>query len=99
MGLSPSEFWSLTWYEWGLYVLRLHKDRQREMADRELSIEQTRQFMALHYNLNRGQNPALDPQDFWRLSYDKDLVEERPMTFKEAKALLGSKIRKADGSK
>ena len=99
LGLTPKYFWSLTWFDWGLYVLKLHKDRKREIAARELSIEQTRQFMALHYNLNRGNNPAKDPQDFWRLSYDKEVVEERPLTFKEAKALLGSKIKKADGSK
>jgi hypothetical protein len=97
MGLSPDKFWGLTWYEWGLYVLKLHKDRQKELSDRELSIEQHRQAMALHYNIHRGNNPAKIPQDFWRLSYDKDVVEERPMTFKEAKALMGSKIKRANG--
>lgn len=55
--------------------------------------------MALFANANRGKNgPTFTPQDFlWRLSYDMDIVDERPLSFKEAKALLGSKIRKADG--
>lgn len=57
--------------------------------------------MALFANANREKNQQpYTPQDFWRLSYDKNTVEEKPMTFKEVKALLGSKIRKAgDGDK
>jgi hypothetical protein len=97
MGLSPKEFWSLTWYEWGLYVLKLHKERQKELANRELSIERTRQMMALIYNINRGKGPELYPKDFWKLSYDETVTEERPMTLKEVKELLGSTIKKADG--
>lgn len=98
MGLSSRDFWRLTWWEWGLKVLKLHKDRMKELAERELGIEQTRTLMALLYNLNRGQNPIKLPQDFWPLSYDKKIVEERPMSFTEAKALLGSKIRKGNVS-
>ena len=65
------------------------------MADREFSIELTRQFMTLFANANRSKNQtAYTPQDFWKLSYDKNTVEERPMTLKEAKAMLGSRIRK-----
>lgn len=100
LGLSPQEFWRLTWHEWGLYCLKLYKDSKRMLSQRELSIDLTRHFMALFANANRGKGTALyQPTDFlWRLSYDKQpVVEERPLTFKEAKALLGSKIRKADG--
>lgn len=99
LGLSPDEFWRLTWYEWGLYCLRLYKESKKMLAQRELSIDLTRHFMALFANANRGKNgPTFTPQDFlWRLSYDMDIVDERPLSFKEAKALLGSKIRKADG--
>ena len=81
-----------------MYALKLHKDRERELAARELPMEMTRQFMALFANANRGKHQtAFTPQDFWRLSYDENTVDEKPMTLKEAKALLGSKIRKADG--
>lgn len=67
---------------------------KQQMANRELSIELTRQFMTLFANANRSKNqPAFTPQDFWKLSYDKDEVAEQPMTFKEAKALLGSRIK------
>lgn len=81
-----------------MYVFKLYKKHQTELAERELPIELTRQFMALFANVNRSKNqPPFTPQDFWRLSYDKNTVEERPMSFKEAKALLGSRIKKDDG--
>ena len=82
-----------------MYVLKLYKKNQTELAGRELSIELTRQFMALFANVNRAKHQQpFTPQDFWRLSYDKNTVAERPMTFKEAKELLGSRIKK-DGRK
>lgn len=78
-----------------MYVLKLYKKNQSALADRELSIELTRQFMTLFANANRSKNqPAFTPQDFWKLSYDKNTVEERPLSLKEAKELLGSRIRK-----
>lgn len=56
--------------------------------------------MALFANANRGKNQApYTPQDFWRLSYDNNVVKERKMSLKEAKELLGSRIKKADGTK
>lgn len=33
-------------------------------------------------------------QDFFKLSYDKEIVEERKLSFKEAKALFGSRIKR-----
>lgn len=53
--------------------------------------------MALFANANRGKNQSpYKPQDFWRLSYDKeeDQAEVEPMTLKEIKEQLGTRIRK-----
>jgi hypothetical protein len=83
-----------------MYILKLYKDKKRELAERELSIERTRQFMALFANANRGKTQReFTPQDFWRLSYDQNTIEEKPMTFKEAKAMFGSRIKKDNGGK
>jgi hypothetical protein len=81
-----------------MYSLKIIKDRELEHAEREFQMDLTRRFMALFANANRGKNQApFTPQDFWRLSYDKDaVVEEKALSFKEAKALLGSKIRRAN---
>jgi hypothetical protein len=95
LGLSPEYFWGLTWYDWGLYVLKLHKDNQRRLSERELPIELTRSFMALFANANRKENARVfEPQDFYKLSTDKISVEERPLTFKEAKQMYGSRLKK-----
>lgn len=81
--------------------MRLYKESKKMLAQRELSIDLTRHFMALFANANRANNqPAFQAEDFlWRLSYDKkpQTEEQQPLSFKEAKALLGSKIRKENG--
>ena len=83
-----------------MYSLKVIKDNERELRRQELDIERTRQFMTLFANANKGKHQTpFTPQDFWRLSYDKTVVEEKPMSLKEIKELLGSKIRKADGGK
>lgn len=83
-----------------MYVLRIHRNNKLLIAGRDLNIELTRSFMSLFANANKGSNTtAFKPQDFFKVSYDKVAteVEERPLSWKEAKALLGSKIKKTDG--
>lgn len=83
-----------------MYSLKVIKDNERALREREFALERTRQFMTLFANANRGKGTQpFTPQDFWRLSYDQNTVDEKPMSFKEVKELLGSKIRKADGGK
>lgn len=51
--------------------------------------------MALFANANREKNARVfEPQDFYKLSTDKISVEERPLTFKEAKQMYGSRLKK-----
>lgn len=91
--MSSKEFWELTWYEWGLLALRLIKDNMRRKNDDEFIMELTGRFMALFANANREQGkPPFTREDFFKLSYDKET--ERPLTFKEAKALFGSRIKR-----
>lgn len=81
-----------------MYCLRLVKQFNKERLEQELTIDLTRRFMALFANANRSKTtPVFEPAEMlpYKLSFDKDaIVEERPMTFKEAKALLGSRIKK-----
>lgn len=79
-----------------MYCYRLVKQIKKEEANHELTIDLTRRFMALFANAN-GARPLREPQDMlpYKLSFDKDtIVEERPMSMKEAKELLGSKIKR-----
>jgi hypothetical protein len=86
-----------------MYVWKLLRDNKRKLEEREFSMELTGRFMALVANCHRDEKKKPEPferYDFFQLSYDtgRVIVEERPMTFKEAKALFGSKIRR-DGNK
>jgi hypothetical protein len=97
MGLSPEYFWSLTWYDWGLFILKLHKENQRRKSEREFQTELTRGFMALVANTNRDPKkhpmPFL-PEDFYKLSYDVQTTQEQdPDLFRKLKQKFGSTIK------
>lgn len=50
-------------------------------------------------NANKGKNePMVEPQDLIRLSFDKEKVPEKKLSFKEAKEQFGSRIKR-DGGK
>jgi hypothetical protein len=72
-------------------MLRLVKDQMRRKSEDEFRMELTGRFMALFATANSKKE--WKREDFFHLSYDKP-VEERPLTFKEAKALLGSRIKR-----
>ena len=102
LGLSPEYFWGLTWYEWGLYVLRLIKENKRSLEQREFTMELTGQFMALLANVNRDSKKKPSPfkrEDFFRLSYDTQLTHEAdPELFGRVARRLGSEIKKKKDS-
>ena len=53
----------------------------------------TGDFMAFYHNMN-VKHGNKTREDFYKLSFDKLQVDERPMTFKEVKEMLGSRIKK-----
>jgi hypothetical protein len=98
LGLSPKEFWRLTWYEWGLYMMRLYKLNQERLYDRDFRKDLTGQFMALFANANRSKGQrAFRREDFFKLSYDTQLKSEAdPELFNRVARRLGSVIKKKD---
>lgn len=101
LGLSPTEFWALTWYEWGLCVMRIIKEQRKRQEDRELNIELTRSMMSLLANINRDPKKTpfpYKPEDFFKLSYDTRLNEEiDPDLFGKVARRLGSSIKNKSG--
>lgn len=75
MNMSPSEFWELSWYEWGLYLLRLKSQREREKQEWETNWDRTRVMWATLVNINSGKGKKVKPSDLIKLSYD-DKVKE-----------------------
>lgn len=71
IGISPSEFWSLSWYEYGLYLLRHKKSVEKENDNFENGWAQTRIMWALTFNINRGKSAPVKPEDLIRLRSDK----------------------------
>lgn len=69
MGLSPSEFWELSWYEWGLYMLRLEKKQQKDKLREEMNWDRTRIMWATLINVNA--KTKVKPRDLIELSFDK----------------------------
>jgi len=98
LGISPREFWNLTWYEWGFYALKMHDITKRQDQERQyyedIFLGVTRIMIADFRNAHSSAGNTITPQDVFRLSFEKEAVQERPLTYKEAKALFGSRIRR-----
>jgi hypothetical protein len=98
LGISPREFWNLTWYEWGFYALKMHdltkKHEQERQHYEDIFLGVTRIMIADFRNAHSSTGNITEPKDVFRLSFEKEVVQERPLTFKEAKILFGSRIRR-----
>jgi hypothetical protein len=100
MGLSSENFWRLTWWDWGMEVFKMVRSNQKHLEEREfyLAVERIKiaDFKNAHFRTESGQPLDVKPEDIFQLSYDKIRtdVDERPVTFKEAKALYGSKFKR-----
>jgi hypothetical protein len=94
--MSSEEFYSCTWYDWSLWMYKIHRDRKNRLEDQELLMEMFRSSLTLYYNWNRGENnKQLEPQDFWVLSYDKPKSTDTEPT-EEEKAKLIETIRRLE---
>lgn len=89
-GLSVEQFYDLSFYEWGLEILKLKKRSKAELIDWESNAVLFRELMALIANVNRNPKRRALPyegSDFIRLSFDKPKEEEsRLMTPEEVEA-------------
>ena len=85
LGLSPDEFWELSWYEWGLYILRHNKQTERETFKFETGWDQTRKLWATLININSPKGKGVKESDLIKLSYDKKEVKRKTPEEVEAK--------------
>lgn len=95
LGHDQNRFWEFTWYEWGFEMLKLYEREKRINEDREFYLSVKRIEIADYKNANwKYPGGPLKPTDIFKLSFDKEETKERQLTFKEAKALFGSRMRK-----
>jgi hypothetical protein len=87
LGLTSEVFYSSTWYDWSLWMHKIHHDRKKRNEDHEVIIEMFRTSLSFYYNCNKGsENPEISREDFWRLSYDKPKEEVEVALSEEEKA-------------
>lgn len=92
--MEPEKFWLLEFYEWTLWIGRItHLQRVRQQ-EAELLIELERGSMSLLANIYRGKDsPVFKPTDFYKLSYDKEVVEEKGTTGQELMPVLMERFK------
>jgi len=73
LGLSPDGFWELSWYEWGLYILREKKRGEDATFKFETGWSQTREIWSVIMNVNGNK---VKPHDLIKLSYDDKVQKE-----------------------
>jgi hypothetical protein len=98
-GLNHKEFWDLSWFEWSLYARR-HRIRVQEIkAIDDGHWARFRIQWADFRNANKGKSDTpVEPEDLIKLPFDKEKKEEqKPLSFKQAKAKLGSKFKRDGG--
>lgn len=71
LGMTLDDFYDCTWYDWGLWTERIVELALQRRQDQELLMEMFRTSWTRYFNWNRGDNPAVSPEDFLSLSYDK----------------------------
>lgn len=79
LGLSPEEFRSLSWYDWGLYCLKLHRNRKEYENRIELYKEFVGQMCATVANFAGKSLPKgkqVEPKHFFKFANDDTQAEE-----------------------
>jgi hypothetical protein len=101
LGMGLTDFYNCTWYDWSLWLERIKELRERRLQDHELIQDMFRRSLSIYYNWNKGKsNPPVNPEDFWRLSYDKVTDTQSTMTQEELQSIvrkLESKSRRKRG--
>lgn len=69
--MPSAEFWELSWYDFGLWCLRIKEQYRQRLEDHELQKGIARSLMTMYANahLQKG-HPPVDPTDFYILSTD-----------------------------
>jgi hypothetical protein len=98
LGMTSETFYSSTWYDWSLWMHKIHTDRKKRLEDQELLMEMVRTSLTFYYNCNRGtDNPEMNREDFWHLSYDNKSKEpEKELSEEEKAAKLAEAVKRLE---
>lgn len=97
MDISIERFLDLSWYEWGLEVLKLRARNKRNIDNWESNTFVIRRFMTLFATANTPKDKPLPKDTDWgiKLSFDKEEKEEKQlMTPEEVESKFGKFLKK-----
>jgi hypothetical protein len=92
--MSSKEFWSLSWYDWTLWVFRIDHIRNQKKQEHEYHAELSRRIMkviAQGAGMKHQSGRDLILTDFLHLSYDT--VENPPQTLTSEEVMKKVKER------
>ncbi len=81
------EFYSCTWYDWGLWVERINEIEGKRSNDYDFIKSIVRLAMTQYYNWNRGNQAPIDPEDLWKFSFDEARASSEPSREDKIKAI------------
>lgn len=72
LGMRSDEFYLLAWYDWCLWIDRIHELQRQRLYNYEIVMDLGRRLLSQYWNWNRGKKQPTSPEDFWKLSWDKE---------------------------
>lgn len=97
LGMEPSRFWNLEYYEWSLWLLRIRSQYERRRHHDEFFIELERNTMVLMAKIHG--NKHITATDFYTLPYDKPKTETTRKTGIEMWEALPEKLKRLKNRK
>lgn len=87
--MEPDKFWTLSYYEWTLWLMRIKAISDKRRHDHELLIELERNSMAVMVNL--WSKKKVTGKDFYSLRADRE--EQTPVQMTGAELMESLKER------
>ena len=84
LGMSRKEFYSLTWYDWTLWIERIKELDEQRKSDRETLIDIARSSLSRYFNIRYKAN--IHPEDIFTLPFDRPREDTEPSREEKIKA-------------
>jgi hypothetical protein len=100
LGMDSDVFWSLSLWEWSLWIQRILNLQNQRKQDQELLIELQRNWEARYFNAKLKKNAEeFKPTDFYKLSWDPK-EDDKTIKFESAEQMeaeMKKRVRRRHG--
>lgn len=101
LGISLEDFFSLSWYEFNLHVMRYEENEKEKHHLQEMEWARIRKIWVLMINYIRDHKSKPLPfkeTDLIQLSFDKEPEELKPLTPDEVESMFPKTLTKPNGN-